>query len=393
MGNIKPLFCNKTKLIFMILILVFLAILLSSCSLFLRQVKMPNLSNNIYMNGQDYNYHQESEEICLIFIKNKLSSGSKGIYTNYVDTDNIDSNMSSKLAVGHEILTESVGLIMQYYINKSAKKSYDQYIDYLKDYFLTDEGVLRWRVREDVSYSRSSATLDDLRIIRTLVFAYNKWGDRQYLDLYNKIAKGFLNKETYEDNLISGYDTEFNQKFININLSYIDLYTLNLLVEGNKNLLKDIYINSYQIIQDGYISNSLPFYYNSYDFISKTYSKTSDISMIDNLMVVLHLSEMGLVRKETMTWLNQRMKNNQKIYSKYNIRTGKAVSNIESTAIYALLARIYKNSGNQEMYNLAIKEMLRFQVKNTSSEMYGSFANEKTREAYSFDNLQALLAF
>ncbi len=49
--------------------------------------------------------------------------------------------------------------------------------------------------------------------------------------------------------------------------------------------------------------------------------------------------------------------------------------------------------GNQELYDLAIDKMLLWQIQNSESVLNGAFGNKDTQEVYSYDNLQALLAF
>ena len=45
------------------------------------------------------------------------------------------------------------------------------------------------------------------------------------------------------------------------------------------------------------------------------------------------------------------------------------------------------------MYNLSISKMTALQVTDPSSPIYGAFGNPITCEAFSFDNLMALLAY
>ncbi|GKT32027.1 hypothetical protein ADUPG1_002173, partial [Aduncisulcus paluster] len=81
-----------------------------------------------------------------------------------------------------------------------------------------------------------------------------------------------------------------------------------------------------------------------------------------------------------------------KLYSRYDLQ-GNPVSDVESTAAYAILGRLAKTAGDDELYKLAIHRMTMYQVQDTDTPIYGGFGDKKTLEVYSYDNLQALLAY
>jgi len=348
---------------------------------------MPFIEDDPLFKSKSYELYSNSEKNLINFIKEEMISDYGGIYTNYLN----DKEISNLLENGRSILSESIGLILYYYYQESNKEFFDIYVSYVNKYLLTEEGIIYWEINENGYSNNSSATIDDLRILRTLIFAYNKWEDSKYLSLYNDMVKALYYKHTNNGYLINGYDIKYKEKFNEINISYIDLYTLNLISKNNIKFNK-IYDNSYKVLKNAYVSDEFPFYYKYYDFSNEKYSSENNISMIDSLLVVLHLSEIGMNKAETIEWLDQKLLKGKNIYSEYNIKTTLPTSNIESTAIYAIIARIYKNRKQPEMYKLAIEKMLKFQIKDRKSVFYGGFADQKKEEAYSFDNLQALLA-
>ncbi|WIF93966.1 glycosyl hydrolase family 8 [Caminicella sporogenes] len=330
----------------------------------------------------------EEEKNCLKFIKEKMSSKSGGIYTNYLENKRIE-----KVASGHEILSESEGLIMLYYVRTRDKDEFDKHFDIVKNKMLNKTGLVKWRIKEDnYNLAYSNATIDDLRIIRSLIYAYDIWKDKRYYKTLKKISEALLKFNVYKNCLNNYFDIKHKYKAKEIDISYIDLYTMKLLSNIDRQWDK-IYKKGIQVINKGYLSDKLPLYKKTYDIEKNKYLDKDVINSIDVLLVVLHLSEVGLVKKETLEWIKDQMIYGGGIYAEYDIKTGKAINDVECTAIYAIAARIAKIAGDESLYKLLVKKMLSLQVLDKSSPLYGGFGETSTLKVYSFDNLQALLAF
>ena len=114
--------------------------------------------------------------------------------------------------------------------------------------------------------------------------------------------------------------------------------------------------------------------------------------MTEGVLTVLQLAKVGQHKDETVEWLLETLKDGA-VYGTYNTLTGMPTTNIESTAIYAGIAQIGKVIGNQELYDLAMDKMLTFQIQTENSLLKGAFGDETSEQIYSYDNLQALLAF
>ncbi|QZY56115.1 glycosyl hydrolase family 8 [Crassaminicella profunda] len=337
---------------------------------------------------KEYKKEWKEETICLDFIKNKLSSESGGIYTNYLDTKKLGVS-----ARGHEILSESEGLMMLYFVKKRDKKYFDVHLDFVEKKMMEKQGWIKWRIREEnENISNSSASLDDIRIARCLAYAHNLWKDERYYKILKKISRGLLKYNLHKEVLTNYYDFENHDTSVEVDLSYIDLYTMHLLSEDHKKW-KMVYKNGLSIIEAGYISDRLPLYKKSFNIPLEAYSNDENINMIDSLLVVLHLSEINRVKKQTIKWIREQVFVKKIIFTGYNRKTLRPISKDESTAVYAIVARIAKNIGDEDLYNEAIKKMLKLQIQDQKSSLYGAFGNIENNEVFSFDNLQALLAF
>jgi endo-1,4-beta-D-glucanase Y len=321
------------------------------------------------------------EKILVEFIKDKMMDEKGGIYTNLSDSSNI-----SELPSGQEILSESIGLYMLYLSTSSSKDDFDHYFRYLNNQFLRN-GVVSWRIKDSELYSSTGAVIDDLRIVKSLFIANDKWNDEMYINLIEKISDILLKKAINQGMLVNDYGENGSSSSI-INLSYLDLYSLKRLEKINSKW-KEVFKNAVDIIEKGRINKTGKFYYMYYDVVSKKYyGDGRNISVLDSFLVDLHLSEIGILDKDKLDWFNK-VKDTD-IYSTYDIHVEKYSSDIESTSIYSVLVRILKLNAVNDISVLEEK-IKSFQI--VEGQYSGGFGNENEMEFYSFDNLNALLYF
>ena len=176
-----------------------------------------------------------------------------------------------------------------------------------------------------------------------------------------------------------------------ITLSYLDLQTMKRLSYIDFNW-KKIYTQSLRVLDNGYISAEVPLYKNKYNMKTEEYD-TEDIDMVSSLRCILNKAEVSKDVSESINWITEKFKKDGAIYSKYNFNTGNKVSDEESVSIYALLVQIAKKTGNDDLYNMSLKKLKKLQVMDKNSNMYGGYEDLKTLDAYSIDNLNALLAY
>ena len=67
--------------------------------------------------------------------------------------------------------------------------------------------------------------------------------------------------------------------------------------------------------------------------------------------------------------------------------------NYESTAVYALIAMIAKEKGDNQLQGMALKKMERMRIIDTSSPYYGAFGMEDGTGITTFDQVLAMLAY
>ncbi len=315
------------------------------------------------------------------FILNELSSPQGGIYTNYLATEK-----QLEWATGHEVLSESIGLMMLAAYYDNDKVLFEKYSDYLDAYLKLPSGVYAWRIlEEDVLPLTTNASIDDLRIAKAYYLAYVKWGDELFLSRTSEISEALLTGTVSGDLLYNYTDGDAN-----IDLSYLDIYTMSLL-SSIDNRWKEVKRQSVNLIHQGYLGDDFPFYHKVYNTEQKSYVVEESINMIDALLVLLHLSEESRAPVQSLAWLKTQLEEDT-VYGHYRYGDWMPFYEIESTAVYALIMRIAVNMNDEALYELAFIKAMEFQILDETSPLFGAFAFIETLEAFSFDQLQMLLA-
>jgi endo-1,4-beta-D-glucanase Y len=368
---------KKYKIGIIILVFLILIFYLSYIYLFkyIKKIEIDSVISNEEITNE--------EEILNNFINEKLMNDLSGIYTNYVNI-----STEGDLTKGHDILSESQGMILNYYLYRNEKDNFDRSFNYLKENMILDNGLVSWRIESGKS-SEVSATIDDLRISESLIVAAEEFDKLKYRYYGLTISNGIYINLTQENRLIDFHDGYGKSNVTT--LCYLDLSaikTLSLLDDK----WNDVYSKSMEVINNGFISSELPLYRKYYDGNISEYDNEENIDTLLSVLVILNKAEAKEDVNESIKWIKDRLKTLGYISTSYN--TNKIdESKIESTSIYANIAQIAKVINDEELYTMAINKMKNFQVKNENSNIYGSFGNEKTEEVYSYDNLNALLAF
>lgn len=325
----------------------------------------------------------ESEQQLLQFITSQ-QSGEFGILTNRLDTD-----QSQLAATGHEVLSESAGLLMRYYVNVHDEDGFRRAWTTAKQTF-DSEHLFSYRYSPKLNKKYAvNAAIDDLRIIRSLYAAADAFGGSSYLKEANRYAKRFYETNVQDGKLLDFYDESYGEANQSITLCYIDLLTLGKLPisEVEKRRLQSTMRN---VIQEGYLSDSFPFYETRYEYEKSRYSSET-IRTIESMLTILHLAEVGHTNESSIVYIKKQVRDNH-LYGQYT-KDGEPSNNIRSTAIYAIAALIGNEIRDDELYYGSLNRMKEFQVTDSTSQLYGGFGDPASGQAYSFDNLMALLAF
>lgn len=344
------------------------------------------MTTNIHTYSPKNNFQtpiiKERREQLLSFIHKRLLT-EKGITTNY-----LDGPKQKEFATGHELLSESASLYLTHLAFSKNQQAYD---DFYKKTIHTfyDKGQFSYRVSEKGKKYAINASIDDLRIIRSLIQAQVAFNDDNYGKTASKLGKTFIKNSTNDYIIVDFYDTSMKQKSSVTSLFYVDLLTLGLLYQ-KLNIPATYLQQQYELVKDGYISDTFPFYKANYDHKAKQYSQTN-INIIESLLTIFHLSEVGLQKQTSIDFVKQQVHKGT-LFNSYD-EDGIPVDKSQSAASYALAALIGSTVGDKELYDQAILVLNNFQVSDKGSHLYGGFGDQRTNKVYSYDNLMALLAY
>lgn len=333
----------------------------------------------------DENLHHQidREQMLYQFITDRLM-GSDGVWTNYRDTD-----QNQPVATGHEVLSESAGLMLRYLALTGQEGDFETEWARTKQIFELSTGFsYRFSPKLDKRYSVNAA-VDDLRIIRALHEAGEAFKDDRYLQEADNYGERFYQHNVKNGYLYDFYDETYKMTNDFITLCYIDFRSLQLLpiTSGQKQQLMD---QMQEIAKNGYLGDEFPFYETRFHYDTKTYS-SKQIQTVESLLTILSLAEVGQHQQASINYLKEHVKAGT-LFGQYS-RDGKPANDIQSTAIYAITAMIGAELGDNELYEDSMRRMNQFQVQDADSPLYGGFGYAPTEEAYSFDNLMALLAY
>jgi|LSQX01.2.fsa_nt_gb endo-1,4-beta-D-glucanase Y len=325
--------------------------------------------------------YKEKEMLLFNYIDRQLLGLDGGIITNTM-TGNVD----------YDTLCESVGLLMNYAVISGRKDLFDLEASFLNDNLLTEGNKVKWKTGSEIT---CNASIDDLRVVRAFINAYERWGEKEYLHKAHVISKNILETQVIENGLHEVHDWKYETSRPSTPLCYLDLYTIHKISTFDTRW-KRVFDKSMGIIKGGKIGNS-PFYNKYYHYESDKYSldeeydKNKGVCVTYTLITSINMAQAGVDKGLLREWLEDEMKDGR-LYAWYNPYKLEPISEVESTAVYALASIYAKLSGDDKLSKKLLDRMLEFMITDENSKYYGGFGNSHSGEFYSFDNLTALWA-
>ncbi|WP_339799347.1 glycosyl hydrolase family 8 [Paenibacillus sp. FSL R5-0744] len=352
---------------------------------------VPNPSNSVHtkspapVDSENDTKVIQTQEVTNLeqFITSKLT-GEYGVYTNFIETD-----QSAEAASGHEVLSESASLRMLAAVRSGQQERFAEQWQLAKQTFDINSGFsYRYSPKQQKLYPLNAA-VDDLRMIQALYEAGEKFGDKRYTAEADKYGERFYDYNVKDGKLYDFYDMEYSSTNTFVTLCYINLGTLRKMSipsQFSKKLTNDLNV----ILENGYLSDEFPFYETRFNYESGKYS-SENINTVESLLSILALAEVGQQKATSIDFIKQQVEAGT-LYGQYS-REGKPLNDIRSTAIYAITAMIGAEIGDESLHHKSIERMNEFRVTDVDSPLYGGFGDVASGQAYSFDNLMALLAY
>ena len=323
----------------------------------------------------------DPQALCQAFVEQKLQREG-GVFTNYLPGEG-----NGAWAAGHSVLSESQGLMLAYYARTGNRDMAARTIAFVQDHL--DLGtMLSYRLDENQYRFPVNAAVDDLRLIGAMLQAAEAFGRLEYLDQAVSYAGRLYGTNVRGRGLADFFDGQYGQAGGYATLCYSDLAAMGAVSVYDGRWLP-VMDNMRDLVLGGYLGDAFPFFHTRYSLEKQSYESES-VPMVESLLAAYHLSAAASCPKQTLEYLKKALESG-KLYSLYDLN-GNPMNDTESTAIYALCALIGASEGDGELYRMAVRHMLPFQVMDPKSPVYGAFADAQTLMAYSFDNLMALLA-
>lgn len=327
-------------------------------------------------------YYLENERQCYKFVE-KYFLTEEGCIEENLLINRMEKIKNSKIRI------ETQNAYLLYLLNIERQKEFEKNFDYVKDYFVLDDGILLEKIVRGESLGKGS-TGDALKLIKICILAYEKWGESKYRDLALTLEAGIY-KYGIKDKRLYDHYMESNESEEELNLAGVDLNTIRGLEHYRKEW-EEIYDNMKVMMESSYINDTFPFYNDTYKKNTEKSSEQGQIEMKNTLEIVLHLAQVEAHKPQTIEWLREHLRKDG-VFAAYDIKTGLAITNKRNVENYAIIARIGKCIGDIELYTLAIEQMLKFQIKEPQMQYRGAFVTNLGTDINSASNLQCLLGF
>lgn len=314
------------------------------------------------------------------FLAKHMTNQDGGIYCN--------AKNSGETPGGHDVLSETQGLMMQYAVltqNKSLFYSAWNYIRIKQE----KDGLAAWYATEEGKTAGANALLDDLRIWSALADADAAWGG--YAQEADSVREAIYQDCVKKDQLINFYEFDSKEKSDTLSLCYADFLTLRRMAQTDIRF-SSVVENALTTVQGGYISDDFPLYYSSYNYDKKSYSK-DDLNTAEALTTLWNLAKAGKLNPKSLAWLKKQVPG-EGLAARYHI-DGSVVQGYDyhSTAVYALAALIAGEEGDRTLYNASVQKMERYRNGDADKAAYGAFGDPETGDFPAFDQCMPLLVY
>lgn len=293
---------------------------------------------------------------------------------------------SPDMAHGREALSEALGLWLLYAVEKDDKDLFEKHYTVLKQYFVTPQGFVYWKLTPaGIAEVSTNALVDDLRIVDSLLAADRKWGNAEWKETALTIGRFLASHLVKNGMLVDFFDQKFNNSPDTLTLSYLDLPSLDRLGTAGilpASVLQQAYLVIGQSPSDGV------FYPKSYDVRTRQYQYDSTVNLIDQLLVALQLRHSGMPSSNLIAFLKQEFAQKGMINGTYDRQFRLAKGAFESPAVYALLIIYCIETGDRQFAVSLYERMAAF--RQTSGTYQGGYVSGSN--THIFDNLYPQIA-
>jgi len=285
-------------------------------------------------------------------------------------------------------LSESIGLLLKYFLLKEDEQSFHKAIQVIEDFFLLDNHLITWEIMND-KQANTNALIDDLRIVDALLRSKEVFGNHYGFNLATDITKALVTYNYVDNYFVDFYDRQYSIATDKITLSYLNPETFQHMVAQNL-LSQKTYEDILSFLQS--IPRDYVFFPKSFSIKEQSFSYDETVHLIDQLYVSLHMEKGDIQTNDFFNWLKDTFYQDGKLYGRYDLNDQTPAVDYDSPAVYAL-AIIY--SVERESYDFSrdlYHKMKTMQITDETHDYFGGYVHLLTNETHSFDNLLPLIA-
>lgn len=295
----------------------------------------------------------------------------------------------TNIAEGREALSESAGLWLQYALDTKNRTLFDEQVKVIESEFLDESNIVLWKIAPSGErQAGTNALIDDLRIIEQLYRAYEMYNDEYYKKLADDISDAVLQYNKKGVFYVDYYDTDTKVKNDTLTTSYVNPKAFFYMKQYGK-ITEEEYNAVVQFLAD-YPRHGWAFPKTYEKDGSFTYDK--EVNLIDQSYVAYHRSLAGLHSDAYLKFLKQTFEQEEKLYGRYDLETGKPTVSFESPAAYGVTILYLVEEGEAEFAKELYDRMTMFRNDKLWSRFYGGYVTGKENDTHIFDNVLPLLA-
>jgi endo-1,4-beta-D-glucanase Y len=319
----------------------------------------------------------ETEMLARNFIIEKAMSPKNGIWSNLHDEGDSDPSAG----IDHDIISESMGLWIYYAALARDREFFDTAATFIKEHLQTPNGLLYWRLFDDLSVDDSSnASIDDLRVIKGLMIGADCWADDQARELAISIADGMKGCNIVEGKLSQAGSWDNNNCYVDedVIFSYADIGAMKLLVHEDPTW-QEVIDSTIAIMISDNASFASGLHQFGYDTDTESYinypNGSSTVNMINEVWTAIALAEAGKIApaQVTLDFLISKYNSNGKINGRYSSAGTVLEGASQDIAVYALTARLALLLNEKAFAKNMFSVIADLQVTNPTFETFGAF--------------------
>jgi hypothetical protein len=278
--------------------------------------------------------------------------------------------------------SEAISYSMQIAAQNEDKARFDRQLTFMERKMQHPSGILMWRLDDqDIASGEGRNTAPDaeLRALKALYLAKDRWGDPRYDKAIDRLAEG-LEYVAVKDGLIVAYGGADGKPWRADEswMSYYDFQVIDRLANTRRGVWNDVAVRTRNVTLGAQLWNGL---YNSGYFLDgreQPYGNGIDggVYSINSLWILVRLAEsddpqlMTSARKG-LHFYQEKYAGDSKIYASYD-SSGNVVDEYEATWAYALVARAAYALGDKAFGQLMLDKMLMTQDEDPKSDAYGA---------------------